>query len=98
VKQVATAADCPETIITVRVVPRASKTSITEVGPSEYKIHLTAPPVDGTANKQLIKILSGKLRLPSRQIRIIAGESARIKRLRIEGCSGQELTRLLTTK
>jgi uncharacterized protein len=50
-------------------------------------IRLNAPPVDGAANEALIAFLSDALGVPRRNIRLIAGEKSRDKRVRIEGIS-----------
>jgi uncharacterized protein len=80
------------TVIVVRVAPRSSKIAIAQDGPSSFKVRLTSAPVDGAANRQLLKILSEKLSLPARQIRLISGESARIKRIQIEGLDLSQIT------
>jgi uncharacterized protein (TIGR00251 family) len=48
-------------------------------------IRLAAPPVDGAANQALIAFLAERLGLPARDIRIVAGETSRHKRLHITG-------------
>jgi uncharacterized protein len=50
----------------------------------EYKVKLTAPPIDGQANKMLIDILSEYLGVPRRNLTIIGGKTARIKIVDIE--------------
>ena len=84
------------TMIVVRVIPRCSKIAISQDGPSSFKIRLTAAPVDGAANAQLLKILSDKLSLPLRQIRLISGENSRIKRVQIEGLDLAQITKRLS--
>ena len=39
-----------------------------------FKIYLTAAPVDGMANKELIKLLSEKLNTSKSRIKIVKGE------------------------
>jgi uncharacterized protein len=48
-------------------------------------IRLSAPPVEGAANAALVALLSKRLRIPQRSIRIVAGERARTKRVAIAG-------------
>jgi len=70
--------------ITVQVVPRSSKNSLTwEQG--VLKARLTAPPVDGAANEALIALLAQRLALPKRDIRILHGATSRRKTLEIAG-------------
>jgi uncharacterized protein (TIGR00251 family) len=71
-------------VLSVRVIPRASKDAIAEViGGEALKIRIQAPPVDGRANACLIKFLSKHWNIPRSNIEIIAGETGRNKRLRI---------------
>ena len=70
-------------ILSVRVQPKASKDEVVGEQEGALKIRITAPPVDGKANKQLIGFLSRIFRIPKSNIVLMSGESARIKRLRI---------------
>jgi uncharacterized protein (TIGR00251 family) len=72
-------------VIVFRVVPRSSRIAISQQGPSEFKVRLTSPPVEGAANAQLLKILCDRLALPSRCVQLISGQNARIKRILIQG-------------
>ena len=83
-------------MIVVRVVPRSSKIVISQEAPDTFKIRLTAAPVDGAANAQLLKVLSEKLTLPSRNILLISGEKSKVKRFRIEGLNAADISERLT--
>lgn len=72
-------------IFAVRVSPRASRDAIGGVHDGALKVKLTAPPVDGAANAALIKLLSKKLGVAKGAVTIIAGDTSRTKRVRIEG-------------
>ncbi len=66
--------------ITVRVIPRSSKNEIAEIqADGTIKIRLTAPPVEGQANKALIEFLADILDVAKSKIEIIAGLSGRDK-------------------
>ena len=84
-------------LIQVHVVPRSSRVSIELVGKMHYKIKLTSPPLEGAANDQLVRILADRLSLPRRQIEIISGEHARVKRLRLLGIEPDSVSRLLAS-
>jgi uncharacterized protein (TIGR00251 family) len=84
-----------EVNLTIRVVPRSSKISFARESSTQYKIRLTAPPVDGAANQQLMEVLSKKLSLSARNIRIIRGETARLKHVKIEGMDLETISELL---
>ena len=65
--------------IYVRVVPRSSKNEVTKIAEGEYKVRLTAPPVDGEANKMLLEVLAAFFGRPKSSLQIIGGRSAKIK-------------------
>lgn len=66
--------------LTVRVTPRARKNEIVEIlSDLTVKIRLTAPPVEGKANKALIDFLSEVLGTPKSKIEIVAGDTGRDK-------------------
>lgn len=72
-------------IIQVKVIPRSSKKEIAGVEDNTLKIKLTAPPVDGAANEQLIELLSEKFNIKKSSIIILKGESSRHKTVKIVG-------------
>ena len=47
---------------TVRVVPRASRTEVVGEANGVLRIRLAAPPVDGAANEELVRVLARALR------------------------------------
>jgi uncharacterized protein len=65
--------------IYVKVIPRSSKNEITKTGEGEYKVKLTAPPIDGEANKALIEILADYFGVSKSSVEIIGGKTARTK-------------------
>lgn len=69
-------------IINVKVILNAKKTEITESG-GVLKIKLTAPPKEGKANKELLKILSRHFKVSKNKIKIVKGERSRIKTVEI---------------
>jgi len=69
----------------IKTQPKASKDEFAEVLKDplcdRIKIRITAPPVDGKANKHLIKFLAKVFKVPKGNITIKSGESARNKHL-----------------
>ena len=59
------------------------------------KVKLTAPPVEGRANKALKDFLAKRLGLPKKNIEIISGTKSRLKSVRIEGLNIKEIDGLL---
>ena len=75
----------------LRVVPRASRTSVEGVRAGRVLIRVTAPPVDSAANEAVVAILAAALDLPRRAIRIVAGTSGRNKTVEISGLPEAQL-------
>jgi hypothetical protein len=80
------------TVIEVRVIPRASKSGIAGVRDGALLVRLNAPPVDGAANAELIEVLSDAFGVPKRAVSIVSGERSRQKRVRVEGVTRETLT------
>lgn len=72
-------------LITVYVQPGAKKTETAGFHDGKLKIRLNAPPVEGSANKELINFISKSLNLKKSEVRIHSGEKSRIKTLEIMG-------------
>jgi len=70
--------------IQVKVIPRSSKNQLIQNSDGSYKIKLTAPPVDGEANEQLILFLSKEMNIPKNKIHILKGKTGKQKILEIE--------------
>ncbi len=78
-------------VFNVRLIPRASKSELVGVQGDALKIRITAPPVEGAANKECIKFLSDVLGIKKSQIKIIAGHRSKNKKVSISGISRKEI-------
>ena len=81
-----------QTEIKIRVLPRSSRTQIIGIEDDTYKVKLTAPPVEGKANKALIELLARRLRIGKGRVDIVSGSRSRLKTVRIYGLSPEEVT------
>ena len=63
----------------VYVQPKASRNEIAGMYGDALKIRLTAPPVDGAANKMCLKYLAKCLSVPASRLDILSGHSSRTK-------------------
>lgn len=70
-------------ILNCRIQPKANEDCFTETTKECLKIRLTAAPVDGKANRYLIKFLSKKFKTPQANISILRGHNSRDKRIQI---------------
>jgi hypothetical protein len=66
--------------LVVRITPRAKRNEIFAImEDGTVKIHLTAPPVEGKANSELLKFLAKVLDVSIHQVEIVAGAGSRDK-------------------
>lgn len=75
--------DGEDLILSIRAQPKASREKFGEVIGDRIKVYLTAPPVDGKANKALCRFIGRVFKSPPSKIEIISGSNDRNKRLRI---------------
>lgn len=75
----------PQCDLRIRVIPRAAREEVRGERGESITIKLTAAPVKGAANKALVEFLSKRLGVSRSDITIIGGETAREKRLHIDG-------------
>jgi uncharacterized protein (TIGR00251 family) len=80
------------TEIKVRVLPKSSRTEIIGIEDDTYRVKLTAPPVEGKANKALIELLARRLGIGKGRVEIVSGSRSRLKTVRIYGLSAEEVT------
>jgi uncharacterized protein len=77
--------------IAVKVYPRARKNAITGEPGDRLKLSLTAPPVDGKANRACVEFLAKLLKLPRSSVTIASGQTGRNKVIRVTGLSFEEV-------
>jgi hypothetical protein len=77
----------------VQVQPKSSRNQI--VGPhgDALKVKLTAPPVEGAANKACLDLLARVLGVPKSALEITSGQSSRLKKIFIR-CDPKEGDRI----
>jgi uncharacterized protein len=66
-------------------VPRASVSSIVGEHDGALRVRLAAPPVDGAANDELVRLLAVAFDLPRSAIEIVAGHASKSKTVRVRG-------------
>jgi uncharacterized protein (TIGR00251 family) len=71
--------------IEVKVEPRSSRKGLSGTMGNIVKIKLTAPPVGGAANKQLIEVISEATGIKKSSISIVKGLSSKRKIVEIRG-------------
>ncbi len=68
----------------IKVVPKASRDRVVGWVGDRLKVAVTAAPERGKANEAVIEVLAAALALPSRSLRIVAGDTSPLKTLEIE--------------
>lgn len=76
--------------LTVRLTPKGGRDAIDGIeqmadGRSVLKVRVRAAPSDGEANDALVRLLAKSLGVAPRQVTLVAGATARIKRLEVAG-------------
>lgn len=74
-------------ILNIHAQPGARQSEFAGIHGDALKIRIQAPPVDGKANKTLLRFISDTFRVTLKQVTLVQGESNRRKRIRIESVS-----------
>ncbi len=81
--------------LSVRAQPRASRSEIVGEHDGALKVRLAAPPVDGEANRELVRFLAKRLGVAPSRVSVVAGESGRSKVVEVAGVTVEVVERLL---
>lgn len=65
--------------IRIAAQPGAARSEIVGEHDGCLKLRVAAPPTDGRANDAIVRLLSGRLGVPARAVRLVAGHAARRK-------------------
>lgn len=76
--------DGEDLILDCHLQPKASKDEFAGLHGERIKIRLTAPPVDGKANAQLLAFLAAAFAVGKSQVSLESGQQSRQKRVRIK--------------
>ena len=82
----------------VRVVTRASRSEITGEHNGALRVRITAPPVEGAANRELSRLLAKSFDLSQNAVEIVSGANSRNKVVRIQGADAAKLEQLIFSK
>lgn len=70
----------------LHVIPNASRNEIVgRSGNGEYKVKIQSPPVDGAANKNLLKFIAVTVGVSKLKVRIVSGLKSKKKLIEIDG-------------
>lgn len=82
-------------VFKIHVQPRAARNRLQGLHGDALKLALTAPPVDGAANRLCRDFLAEVLALPRAAVEVVAGFKSRGKTIRVEGLTAAELSQRL---
>jgi len=86
-----------EAKISLRVYPNAARNEVVGFTGEVLQVRVSAPPVKGKANRELIAFLSRLLGAKKDSISIIKGHTTRSKVIVIDGLSQEEIVKRLST-
>lgn len=75
--------------IRVYVAPRSSANKVVGAHNGALKVALTAPPVEGAANKALVEFFAKTLGVPKGAVKLVSGETSRHKVISVLGVGAQ---------
>lgn len=83
-------------IFQVRVIPRSSRSEIVGEYDGALKVKLNAPPVDGAANTELIKLLAKEFDVSKSQVEILSGQTSKLKQVKVLGAKKNALSEIFS--
>jgi uncharacterized protein (TIGR00251 family) len=86
-----------DSTLSIKVLPRSSVNEIMGFEGDVLRVKVTAAPVDGSANQNLIQLLSKHLKVGKESIRIMSGQKSRSKVVCIYGMKKDEVSRRLAS-
>ncbi|MDA1185437.1 MAG: DUF167 domain-containing protein [Acidobacteria bacterium] len=78
-------------VIDVRVTPRSSRSGLMGLRDGVLLLRLHAPPVEGAANTEVVKLVATLLGVPKSAVTIATGHRNRLKRVRVQGVSANSV-------
>ena len=79
----------------IRLTPHASRDEVTgRTEDGRFRVKVQSPPVEGAANRNLIRFLSDRLGISKSRIRIVGGEKSREKTIEILGDESEIIRRM----
>ena len=88
----------PVTRISVYAKPKAKLSRIVRADGLSIEVALAAPPVDGAANDELLRLLAEVLRLPKSALRLVLGQGSKRKLVEVSGLDSVEVAARLQEK
>jgi uncharacterized protein (TIGR00251 family) len=78
-------------LLSLKIIPRASRNEIAEALGNELKVKVTAPPVDSAANRAVVELIADVLNISKANVALVRGETSRHKLILIKGLSPERV-------
>lgn len=78
-------------LVTFNVKPNASESELVREEATVWSARLAAPPVEGAANEELLRVVSKAWRVPKTQLELVRGHKSREKVVKVPAAVMQEL-------
>jgi uncharacterized protein (TIGR00251 family) len=70
--------------LTLYIQPGAKKTELAGQHDGHHKLRVAAPPVEGAANKEVLRFVAEHLGLPKSAVKLVSGEKSRLKTIEFD--------------
>ena len=67
------------------MVPRSSRSEVVGEHNGSLRIKIAAPPVDGAANEELVRVLAKTFNISRSAVTILSGQTGKVKQISIKG-------------
>ncbi|MBK5220257.1 MAG: DUF167 domain-containing protein [Thermoleophilia bacterium] len=84
-----------EARITVRLICRSSHNQLLGVDDDVLRARVTAPPIDGAANRALCRLIAKRIGIAPSKVEVVRGGKSREKTVSVAGLDKAELERAL---
>jgi len=82
-------------VLALWIQPRSSRQEVAGEREQAVVIRLQAPPVDGAANRALLRFLAERLGVPLGAVQLVRGQTGRRKWVQVQGYTASGLRRTL---
>ena len=74
--------------------PRSSRSEVVGEHNGSLRVKIAAPPVDGAANEELIRVLAKTFNISRSAVTILSGHTGKVKQISIKGRTNDVMARL----
>ena len=79
----------------MRIVTRASRSTVVGMRGGMLLVRVTAAPVDGAANLALVRVVAKHLRVAYSSVRLVSGKTSKVKVIEVDSLGLEEAMRRL---